>query len=142
MALTAYTLKVEVATTGGPLTESPTWLDVTDKVRVADGVTSSRGRSQENADAQPGSLSLTLDDSSLVSTEMIGRRVRVTVAIVGQPVSYDDASSYDGSVDYDSTAAYAVWAGHVSDFDQEWDSSLTKVVRLRAVGVLEALARD
>lgn len=113
---------VEVASDGGPLSASPTWVDRTADVLAGSPIRATRGRQSEQADVSPGSASFTLRGVSDSATGLIGRRARVTATY--------------------SATEYPVWAGHVTDADDEWDGSLTRLLSVRAVGPLEVLSRD
>lgn len=60
--MTAPTLKVEVSFASDPLATSPTWVDVTDRVRNNPGLRTSRGRQSEVATFSAGSCQLLLDN--------------------------------------------------------------------------------
>jgi len=57
-------LKVEIAPTATPFTSSPTWVDITSDLRLQDTVTFNRGRVDQRSQAQPGTLTLTLNNSA------------------------------------------------------------------------------
>ena len=57
-------LKVEFAPTDDASTTSPTWVDITSYVRMSAGVSFERGRNDERATAQPGQMTLTLNNTS------------------------------------------------------------------------------
>lgn len=57
------TVAIEFSPTTGPL-EAPVWVDITEHVRVAQGVTVRRGRSSELDEFQAGTASFTLDNRS------------------------------------------------------------------------------
>lgn len=118
-----YTLKVELASSGGPLTASPTWTDATTKVRAADVIKATRGRQSEQSSTSPGSASFTLSGwAGDAPAAMIGRRVRVTTTL--------------------DAVAYSLWAGHITDWSDTWDGAGVRVSQVSAVGILEVLARD
>lgn len=117
----AYTVKVEIAADGGPLTASPAWTDASALLRAADSIQATRGKQSEQSSASPGSLSFTVagwagDDPP----DMIGRRVRITTT---------------------SPTAAPIAAGHITDWIDTWDDAGTRVSQVTAVGILEALAR-
>lgn len=56
-------IKVEIAFDSAPDDPTQIWTDVTQYVRLADGISISRGRSDEQATIAPGQLSLTLDNT-------------------------------------------------------------------------------
>jgi hypothetical protein len=60
--MTTPTLKVEVSFASAPLATSPTWVDVTSRVRQAPGLSISRGRQSEVATFSAGSCQLLLDN--------------------------------------------------------------------------------
>ena len=57
-------LKVEFAPTDDASTTSPAWVDITSYVRMSAGVSFERGRNDERATAQPGQMTLTLNNTS------------------------------------------------------------------------------
>ena len=60
--MTTPTLKVEVSFASDPLATSPTWVDITARVRQTSGINVTRGRQSEVATFSAGRVSLTLDN--------------------------------------------------------------------------------
>jgi hypothetical protein len=60
--MTTPTLKVEVSFASAPLATSPTWVDITDRVRNTPGLSISRGRQSEVSTFSAGSCQLLLDN--------------------------------------------------------------------------------
>lgn len=107
-------IKVEFDPTGDASTTSPSWVDITSYVRLADGITSSRGRTDERSTAQPGSLSLSLNNDDgrftpgLSSGAYYPLRIRCPVRVSVKPPG---------------AGAYTVlWTGLVDQFDPGWES--------------------
>lgn len=56
-------VRVAIAFDSAPDDPMQVWTDVTDRVRLADGINITRGRSDEQGSIEPGRLSLTLDNT-------------------------------------------------------------------------------
>lgn len=99
---------VEVASDGGPLTASPTWVDRTADVLAGSTIRATRGRQSEQADASPGSASFTLRDVSDSATGLIGRRARVTAHYLDGSANLLPAADQSMTTGFDWVADYQV----------------------------------
>lgn len=123
-------IKVEFAPTGDASTVSPTWVDVTAYLRLADGVTFTRGRTDERSTAQPGSLSLALNNDDgrftpgLAAGAYAPLRLRCPIRVSFKPPG---AGSHT-----------VMWSGLVDEFTTGWDGGKRAVCQ---VGASDRLAR-
>lgn len=127
------TVRVQVAFASNPDDPGQVWSDISADVRMADGVSITRGRSDEFTDVQPGRLTLTLDNTAGNYTfgyasgahypnVLPGKRIRVAV-------SGDDGGSWSPRFD-----------GYVDGWPTEWAAGLTEQPRVR-IGATDRLAR-
>jgi len=109
--MTTPTLKVEVSFASDPLATSPTWVDITDRVRNTSGISVTRGRQSEVATFSAGRVSLTLDNrdrlfdplnaaGSYFGTLTPRRQIRITATWSG--------------------TTYPVFRGHVVGWPQQY----------------------
>ena len=89
-------LRVEMGFGSSPLTAlaSVTWTDVTSSVMLSRGVQFSRGKSETDSTARPGTASFTLDNSKQAGGE--GRWTTKTDSWAGTSAWADSAISWDG----------------------------------------------
>lgn len=125
-------VKIEIAPTATPFTASPTWVDVTTDLRLADSVTASRGRTDARSHAQPGTLSLTLNNPSgnytpgLASGTYHPLKLRCPIRLSFKPPG---------------AGAYTVmWTGLIDEYAPGWVSS-RPIVTLQCSDRLSALNR-
>jgi len=131
----AITYRLDIAFGSAPLAAAPAWTDCTGYLRLEYGVSITRGgRPDELSTCQPGTLSLTLDNSSGAFTKgyaaspffpNVKKNVRVRVtAIVGG-------------------VEYVRWDGHADDFRLGYDGGTTtaSLVTLTATSRLKLIAR-
>lgn len=95
-------VRVEVAFTTAPDEPVQAWTDISTDVRLADGIATSRGRSDEFEQVNPGRLTLTLDNTAGAYTfgssnpnVLPGKRIRLLVSLDGETWS----PRFDGYVD-------------------------------------------
>lgn len=123
---------VEVAFGSDPLAASPVWTDITAYVEGRSGGRTYRGRSGENEDVQPGTLSLVLDNSDgrftagLTSSPYypnvtINRRIRVSAV--------------------HDTVTYRLFDGHVDKWPVGWEGGVRPLVTVTATDRFKLLAR-
>lgn len=108
-------LKVEIAPTATPFTASPTWVDITTDLRLTDSVTFNRGRTDARAQAQPGTLTITLNNSAgnytpgLASGAYHPLSLRCPIRVSFKPPG---------------AGAYTVmWTGLIDEYSPSWDKS-------------------
>lgn len=129
-------LAVEIAF-GADLTDvdgsSWVWVDVTEDVRVADGINIKVGKSDEASSSQPASCELTLDNSSgdysIGGMSQYWPHVRTNTPV---RVTIDSAGS----------GAAVAFQGYANGFSPVWDTSASiPRVKLSASGVMRRLAQ-
>lgn len=125
-------LKVEIAPTATPFTASPTWVDITTDLRLGDSVTATRGRTDARSQAQPGTLSLTLNNPvgnytpGLASGAYHPLKLRCPIRLSFKPPG---------------AGAYTVmWTGLIDEYAPGWVQS-RPIVTLQCSDRLSALNR-
>jgi len=95
-------VRVQIAFSTAPDDPVQTWADVTTDVRLSDGISANRGRSDEFANVELGKLGLTLDNTSGAYTfgsgnpnVLPGKRIRLLVSPDGDTW----VPRFDGYVD-------------------------------------------
>ena len=107
-------LKVEFAPTADASTTSPTWVNITSYVRMSDGVSFERGRNDERAAAQPGQMTLVLNNTSgrftpgLTSGAYYPLYIRCPIRVSFKPPG---AGSYT-----------VMWTGLVDEWAPDWSN--------------------
>jgi len=126
-------IKVEFAPTGDASTTSPTWVDITAYLRLSDGVTFNRGRTDERSTSQPGNVSLSLnnDDGRFTPGLPAGAyaplRIRCPIRVSFKPPG---AGSYT-----------VLWTGLVDQFDPGWENGKRAICRVSGSDRLARLQR-
>ena len=126
-------LKVEFAPTDDASTTSPTWVDITSYVRMSAGVSFERGRNDERATAQPGQMTLTLNNTSGRFTPNLATgayhplRIRCPIRVSFKPPG---------------AGAYTVmWTGLVDQWSPDWSGGRA-TCRVQASDRLAVLQRQ
>jgi len=139
--LSAFRFAVEVAPADAWSVASPTWRDVSDDVVASAGIECSRGRQSAVGQAQPGSMTVTLENhAEPVSAKPAGRWTPGTAA----------STTYLGTewklrrpvrlrVQYAGTW-YALWRGHTTDLEPRYESGVPRVA-MTAADILARLDR-
>lgn len=127
-------IRVEIAPTAGKLTVSPTYVDVTDSVRLDAGITCSRGRNDRRDAAQVGRASLTFKNPNgdftpgNVNGAFHPLRLNIPIRIwlapgvsVGGGGLYNDGDLYDDDEVYDDegdggTDLQLLWSGYITSY--------------------------
>ena len=126
-------LKVEFAPTADASTASPTWVNITSYVRMSDGVSFERGRNDERATAQPGQMTLTLNNTSgrftpgLTSGAYYPLYIRCPIRVSFKPPG---AGSYT-----------VMWTGLVDQWSPDWSNG-RPTCRVQASDRLAVLQRQ
>lgn len=126
-------IKVEFAPTGDASSTSPTWVNITAYLRLSDGVTFTRGRTDERSTAQPGSLSLTLNNDDgrftpgLAAGAYAPLKIRCPIRVSFKPPG---------------AGAYTVmWTGLVDAFDPGWEGGKRAACQVSASDRLARMQR-
>lgn len=126
-------IKVEFAPTGDASTASPTWVNITAYLRLSDGVTFTRGRTDERSTAQPGNLTLTLNNDDgrftpgLAAGAYAPLKIRCPIRVSFKPPG---------------AGAYTVmWTGLVDAFDAGWEGGKRAACQVSASDRLARMQR-
>jgi hypothetical protein len=123
-------LKFEVAFGSNPSTSSPTWTDITSQVILRAGVNMSTGKTYTDRVARPGTLSFTVDNSSLSGTE--GRW-----SIDGPNVTSGWALRVPVRVSWiTSSVTRYLWSGFVETVSSRYEAGYRPVVTINASDTL------
>jgi len=126
-------IKVEFAPTGDASTASPTWVDITAYLRLSDGVTFTRGRTDERSTAQPGNLTLTLNNDDGRFTPGLAAGAYAPLAI-RCPIRVSFKPPGAG-------AHTVMWTGLVDEFDPGWDNGHRPICTISASDRLARMQR-
>jgi len=124
-------VRVEIAPTATPTTVSPTWVNVSADLRLQDSLTFNRGRTDERADAQPGTLSLALNNAA-------GNYTPGNVGGAYHPLYLQCPIRISFRVPLG--AFVVMWTGLIDEYSPEWPNGRA-IVKLRASDRLALLNR-